>query len=265
MAEVRLQLHAADHLLSTEWQQWLTWGGMEFLMRSTRMNGLLFALPDAVLAAFLILAIAGGIWSQMAGSAPQQRGRLSLQLAVGSAGCYSCLFSCFGRPENLYWGLVAAPCLLWSFAAAIDALFDVLANADEREWLGWRDLNPTVASDARLEVARALMWRGFRRLTLHSTPESSRQSQKLLGAGEPSYKSRSFKGVRRDVAGVCAFLSCWHVSDRNRSRCGSKAIKEKTEINAIRPAPMDGCSRRTAWLTSERSLEAEILPRISQP
>ena len=119
---VQHELGIANQQVSTQVHQWLTCGGVPFLIRSARMNGLLFTLPDPLLAAYVTVAIIGWPLSQLLAWRATTKSCPGNYLAVGSAGCYAVLFCCFGRPENFYWGLISAPCLVWGFAAALDSL-----------------------------------------------------------------------------------------------------------------------------------------------
>jgi hypothetical protein len=88
--------------------QWLSLGGIDFVLLTTRMNRLLMAAPAWLLWLYLVAALAG-----------QSRGRdATSQLACLSTAAYLLAFAVLGRPENFYWGLIPAPLLAWGAASA---------------------------------------------------------------------------------------------------------------------------------------------------
>jgi hypothetical protein len=91
--------------------QWLRFGGLDFVLLTTRMNSLLFAAPGWLLWLYVLLALVG-----------LSRGRSeSSQLACLTALAYIVAFAIVGRPENFYWGLMPAPFLAWGIGEMIAA------------------------------------------------------------------------------------------------------------------------------------------------
>lgn len=86
--------------------QWLRFGGLDFVLLTTRMNSLLFGAPAWLLWLYLLVALLG-----------LGRGRdETSQVACGAALLYVLAFAIVGRPENFYWGLLPAPLLVWGVA-----------------------------------------------------------------------------------------------------------------------------------------------------
>ncbi|HEY2415549.1 MAG TPA: hypothetical protein VGI40_25125 [Pirellulaceae bacterium] len=83
--------------------QWLRFGGLDFILLTTRMNSLLFAAPSWLLWLYVLLALMGLGRSRNESS----------QLACLTALAYLVAFAIIGRPENFYWGLMPAPFLAW--------------------------------------------------------------------------------------------------------------------------------------------------------
>jgi hypothetical protein len=104
VGQVRAQLALSGAVAAPDVGQWLRLGGLDFVLLSLRMNGLLFQAPGIVLWLFLLAALVGaGI------------GRGATQPLVGLAtAAYVVAFAFLGRPENFYWGLIPAPLLAWS-------------------------------------------------------------------------------------------------------------------------------------------------------
>ena len=92
--------------------QWLRFGGLDFLLLTTRMNGLLFAAPAAVLWLYLLASLLG----------LADRTDETSRLACLAALAYLLAYAIVGRPENFYWGLLPAPLLAWGLALAPEAL-----------------------------------------------------------------------------------------------------------------------------------------------
>ena len=83
--------------------QWLRFGGLDFVLLTTRMNSLLFAVPAPLLWLYLLAALVG----------LSRRTDQTSRLSCLSALAYLLAFALLGRPENFYWGLMAAPLLPW--------------------------------------------------------------------------------------------------------------------------------------------------------
>jgi hypothetical protein len=91
--------------------QWLRFGGLDFLLLTTRMNSLLFAAPSWLLWLYILLTLVGLSRSRYESS----------QLACLTALAYLVAFAIIGRPENFYWGLMPAPFLAWGIGEIANA------------------------------------------------------------------------------------------------------------------------------------------------
>lgn len=92
--------------------QWLCFGGLDFVLLTTRMNSLLFAAPGWLLWIYVLAALVG---------LGRGRGQAN-QTACLAALLYLLAFAIAGRPENFYWGLMPAPLLAWGAASGGQAL-----------------------------------------------------------------------------------------------------------------------------------------------
>ena len=113
--QVNAQLAGTEAAASAGLSQWLRFGGLDFVLLTTRMNALLFAAPSWLLWLYLLAALLG---------LAHQRDDSS-RLACLSALAYLLVFAFLGRSENFYWGLLVAPLLPWGVIhahAAINAL-----------------------------------------------------------------------------------------------------------------------------------------------
>lgn len=103
--------------------QWLKFGGLDFVLLTVRLNGLLFAAPAPLLFLYLLLALFG--------LATARDERLMLQLLAAVS--YLAAFSVVGMTINFYWGLLYAPLLPAGVAAAPTALRILWQRANDRE------------------------------------------------------------------------------------------------------------------------------------
>lgn len=108
MNQVHAQLAAAGAASSSSLAQWLRFGGLDYVLLTTRMNSLLFHAPGWLLWLYLLVALVG------LGRQPTETN----QLACFTALAYLLAFAVLGRPENFYWGLLPAPLLAWGAAQA---------------------------------------------------------------------------------------------------------------------------------------------------
>ena len=92
--------------------QWLRLGGLDFVLLTTRMNGLFFAAPAGLLWLYLLAALVG------LANRPDETSRVACLAALA----YLLAFAVLGRPENFYWGLLPAPLLAWGAAHGPAAL-----------------------------------------------------------------------------------------------------------------------------------------------
>lgn len=111
--QVAAQLTPADlQLPGGGIAQWLKFGGLDFVLLTTRLNGLLFAAPGPLLFLYLLLALLG--------LATARDERLTLQLAAALS--YLAAVCVVGMTVNFYWGLLYAPLLPAGVAVAPTAL-----------------------------------------------------------------------------------------------------------------------------------------------
>ncbi|WP_425615014.1 hypothetical protein NA78x_004902 [Anatilimnocola sp. NA78] len=92
--------------------QWLKFGGLDFVLLTTRMNSFLFTAMGPVLFLYLLLSLLG------LGSAKDER--LNLQFIVAAS--YLVAFCLVGMKLNFYWGLLYAPLLPAGISVAGTAL-----------------------------------------------------------------------------------------------------------------------------------------------
>jgi hypothetical protein len=112
IGQVKLQLASQHTASGAGLAQWLRFGGLDFVLLTTRMNSLLFAAPASLLWLYLLLSLVG---------LAHRRDETS-QLACLAALSYVVAFAIVGRPENFYWGLMPAPLLAWGVAAGPAAI-----------------------------------------------------------------------------------------------------------------------------------------------
>jgi len=113
VGQVRGQLAGSETTAaSAGLAQWLRFGGLDFVLLTTRMNGLLFAAPAGLLWLYLLAALWG----------LAQRCDETSRLACLAALAYVSAFAIVGRSENFYWGLLPAPLLAWGAAHAAERL-----------------------------------------------------------------------------------------------------------------------------------------------
>ena len=107
VGQIRDQLALSGATAAPDMAQWLRFGGLDFVLLSLRMNGLLFQASGVILWLFLLAAFKGASASQC-----------DTQQLVGLAtAAYIVAFAFLGRPENFYWGLIPAPLLAWSIGS----------------------------------------------------------------------------------------------------------------------------------------------------
>ena len=131
ISQVHAQLAGTETAGGGGLSQWLRFGGLDFVLLTTRMNSLLFAAPGWLLWLYVFAALVG----------LARRHDAASQLACLAALAYLGAFAIVGRPENFYWGLMAAPLLPWGVAHAPRAI---------REMLGIRDPQPAAANSPAL-------------------------------------------------------------------------------------------------------------------
>lgn len=98
---------------------WLKFGGIGFVVATSRWNGLFALAPPWVLIALLCVSAAG-----LAGFRNGLASRAALTL-IG----YVMAFVVVGRPENDYWGILYAPLIPLGLVLAPTALKDLVARA----------------------------------------------------------------------------------------------------------------------------------------
>jgi hypothetical protein len=111
-------LHVRAHMPAEEPNypsEWLAWGGMEFVLKTVRMNQLLILAHPAIRACYLPFAFLGLIgW----------RGETGLRILFTCLG-YSMAFLALGQPFNDYWGILLAPVMAMGGALAPWAIRDL--------------------------------------------------------------------------------------------------------------------------------------------
>ena len=118
VSQVQAQLAGTALAASSSLAQWLRFGGLDFVLLTTRMNSLLFAAPGCLLWAYVLVGLIG---------LAQSRNESS-RLACLATLLYLMAFAVVGRPENFYWGLMPAPLLAWGVGGAINVLRSFLAH-----------------------------------------------------------------------------------------------------------------------------------------
>lgn len=99
--------------------QWLRFGGLDFVLLTTRMNSLLFSAPGCLLWLYVLVALIG---------LSRDRSQAS-ETACVAALLYLLAFAIVGRPENFYWGLLPAPLLAWGAVSGLGRLSDALSQS----------------------------------------------------------------------------------------------------------------------------------------
>jgi hypothetical protein len=120
IGQVRGQLAGSEVAAAAGLSQWLRFGGLDFVLLTTRMNSLLFAAPACLLWLYLLAALVG---------LSSHRDETN-HLACLAALAYLVTFAFAGRPENFYWGLMPAPFLAWGAAHAPRAIARHWQQAD---------------------------------------------------------------------------------------------------------------------------------------
>jgi hypothetical protein len=108
--------------VSTEYTEWLAWGGTPFVISTCRMNYLLALLVPECAAVYFPLAIFGLIGSRSPASMP----------LVTTAAVYVAAFAVVGTPSNYYWGWMIVPPLWVGFVLAPRSLVDLLRAVGRR-------------------------------------------------------------------------------------------------------------------------------------
>lgn len=115
VTQVHAQLAGTPQVGGAGLAQWLRFGGLDFVLLTGRMNGLLFAAPAAALWLYLLLSLFG------LARRTDHASRLCCLAALG----YVLTFAVVGRPENFYWGLMYAPLLPWGMASGLTACHEL--------------------------------------------------------------------------------------------------------------------------------------------
>ena len=115
MEQVKAQLAGTEVAASAGLAQWLRFGGLDFVLLTTRMNSLLFAAPAWLLWGYLLVALLG----------LSRKSDEASQVACLAALMYLLAFAVLGRPENFYWGLLPAPLLVWGVTSGMMAMTEV--------------------------------------------------------------------------------------------------------------------------------------------
>lgn len=115
VTQVQAQLVGTSHVGGAGLVQWLRFGGLDFVLLTGRMNGILFNAPAAVLWLYLLLSLFG------LAQRTDQASRICCLVAL----LYVLAFAVVGRPENFYWGLLYAPLLPWGLAHGVAACHEL--------------------------------------------------------------------------------------------------------------------------------------------
>jgi hypothetical protein len=121
VTQVQAQLAGTSPVGGAGLAQWLRWGGLDFVLLTGRMNGLLFNAPAGWLWFYLLLALFG----------LAQRTDPAARVACLAALLYVLAFAIVGRPENFYWGLLYAPLLPGGLARGAVACHELWQAAQE--------------------------------------------------------------------------------------------------------------------------------------
>src|SRR6185295_62508 len=108
MNQVHAQLAAAGATASSSLAQWLRFGGLDYVLLTTRMNSIFFHAPGWLLWLYLLTALLG------LSRQPSESNHLACLTTLS----YLLAFAILGRPENFYWGLLPAPLLACGAAQA---------------------------------------------------------------------------------------------------------------------------------------------------
>jgi hypothetical protein len=112
VGQVKAQLAGTEVAAGGGIAQWLRFGGLDFVLLTTRMNSVLFGAPAWLLWLYVLVALVGLGRGQDETS----------QVACGAALLYLLAFAVVGRPENFYWGLLPAPLLVWGVARGLSEI-----------------------------------------------------------------------------------------------------------------------------------------------
>jgi hypothetical protein len=132
IGRVHEQLAYDEMAASTGLSQWLRFGGLDFVLLTLRMNSLLFAAPGWLLWAYLLITLF---------SLARSTDDTSHLACLGALGYILC-FAVVGRPENFYWGLMAAPLLAWGVAPLPAALRERMGASRQHNTDGKRLCQP---------------------------------------------------------------------------------------------------------------------------
>jgi hypothetical protein len=106
--------------------QWLKYGGLDFVLLTTRLNGFLFAAPGPLLFLYLLFALVG--------LATMRDERMALQFFAAAS--YLAAFSLVGMTINFYWGLLFAPLLPAGIAAVPQVVNTLWQRAHDQKPAG---------------------------------------------------------------------------------------------------------------------------------
>jgi hypothetical protein len=109
VGQVQAQVAAAQIEASTDLHQWIRFGGLDFVLLTTRMNSLLFSAPGWLLWFYLLATLIG----------LSRTHDPSSQLACLTSLAFLLAFAFLGRPENFYWGLLPAPLFAWGLPSVL--------------------------------------------------------------------------------------------------------------------------------------------------
>lgn len=106
--------------------QWLKYGGLDFVLLTTRLNAFLFAAPGPVLFLYLLFALVG--------LSSVRDERIALQFFAAAS--FLAAFSLVGMTINFYWGLLFAPLLPAGMAAVPQVVNTLWQRAHDQKLAG---------------------------------------------------------------------------------------------------------------------------------
>jgi hypothetical protein len=106
--------------------QWLKYGGLDFVLLTTRLNAFLFAAPGPILFLYLLFALVG--------LATMRDERMALQFFAAAS--FLAAFSLVGMTVNFYWGLLFAPLLPAGMAAVPQVVNTLWQRAHDQKPAG---------------------------------------------------------------------------------------------------------------------------------
>jgi hypothetical protein len=110
---------AGDHggTMIRGWSNWITCGGIDFLLATCRMNVILMSLPVVGTSVYFVLSITGAL-----GAAGKST---TATLIAFTMVVYLTTSLFIGQPYNYYWGWLFSPLMARGFALSVQPLMDL--------------------------------------------------------------------------------------------------------------------------------------------